>query len=315
VSTVLTPPDEAIDAEVAASIASGRSVDGKGLAFQAALLLALFLALAVLVWLLYSVVDGALPVFQERSIGDFLSGKLSGSPARFGVSQGIRGSIGILVFVAIISFPLGVAAAVYLEEYASDNLFSRSVNVLVRNLAGVPAVVYGLLGLFVFKGLLGDLTGGSSLMSAGLTMAILVLPVVVITAAEAIRAVPQPLREAGFGLGATQWEVIRTQVLPYAAPGILTGTVLSFARALGEAAPLLIIGTATGLLTTSGGSIMSQLQSNYTALPMLVYVATKRPAEQWLSLASASALVLLVVLLVANSAAILARNHFEKRRS
>jgi len=231
------------------------------------------------------------------------------------VSQGIRGSIGILVFVAIISFPLGVAAAVYLEEYASDNLFSRSVNVLVRNLAGVPAVVYGLLGLFVFKGLLGDLTGGSSLMSAGLTMAILVLPVVVITAAEAIRAVPQPLREAGFGLGATQWEVIRTQVLPYAAPGILTGTVLSFARALGEAAPLLIIGTATGLLTASGGSIMSQLQGNYTALPMLVYVATKRPAEQWLSLASASALVLLVVLLVANSAAILARNHFEKRRS
>jgi phosphate transport system permease protein len=208
-----------------------------------------------------------------------------------------------------------VAAAVYLEEYATDNLFSRSVNVLVRNLAGVPAVVYGLLGLFVFKGLLGDLTGGSSLMSAGLTMAILVLPVVVITASEAIRAVPQPLREAGYGLGATQWEVVRSQVLPYAAPGILTGTVLSFARALGEAAPLLIIGTATGLLTASGGNILDQLQGNYTALPMLVYVATKRPATEWLSLASASALVLLVVLLVANSAAILARNHFEKRRS
>ncbi len=314
-STLLTPPEEAIDAEVARRVASGRSVDARGLAFQAALLVALLTALAVLVWLLYSVVDGAVPVIQERGIGDFLSGKLSGSPARFGVSQGIRGSIGILVFVAIISFPLGVAAAVYLEEYATDNLFSRSVNVLVRNLAGVPAVVYGLLGLFVFKGLLGDLTGGSSLMSAGLTMAILVLPVVVITASEAIRAVPQPLREAGYGLGATQWEVVRSQVLPYAAPGILTGTVLSFARALGEAAPLLIIGTATGLLTASGGNILDQLQGNYTALPMLVYVATKRPATEWLSLASASALVLLVVLLVANSAAILARNHFEKRRS
>ena len=313
-TSVLTPPSEATRNEVAAAITGGGR-DARGLAFQTMLLLAMLTALGVLVWLLYSVINGAVPVFSDRSLGDFLSGRLSGSPARFGVSQGIVGSVWILVFVAVISFPLGVASAIYLEEYAADNRFSRLVNVLVRNLAGVPAVVYGLLGLFLFKGLLGGLTGGSSLISAGLTMAVLVLPVVIITSSEAIRAVPQPLREGGFGLGATRWEVIRTQVLPYAAPGILTGTVLSFARALGEAAPLLIIGTATGLLTSSGGSVIETLRGKYTAMPMLVYVATKRPAERWLPLASAAALVLLVVLLVANTAAILARNHFEKRRS
>lgn len=313
-ASILTPTSRAVDREVAAAV-SGGGRDARGLAFQAALLLAMLVSLGVLVWLLYSVIDGALPVFGERSLSDFLNGKLSGSPSRFGVSQGIRGSFWILVFVAVLAFPLGVASAVYLEEYAADTRFARLVNVLVRNLAGVPAVVYGLLGLFVFKGLLGDLTGGSSLMSAGLTMAVLVLPVVIITSAEAIRAVPGPLREGGYGLGATRWEVIRSQVLPYAAPGILTGTVLSFARALGEAAPLLIIGTATGLLTSSGGSVGEVLRGDYTAMPMLVYVATKRPAEKWLPLASASALVLLVVLLVANTAAILARNHFEKRRS
>ncbi|MFM7069642.1 MAG: phosphate ABC transporter permease PstA [Actinomycetes bacterium] len=307
-------PREAVDREVAAAV-SGGGRDARGMAFQALLLLAMLTVLGVLVWLLYSVVSGALPVFSERSLVDFLQGKLSGSPTRFGVSQGIVGSVWILIFVAVFAFPLGVASAIYLEEYAADNRFARLVNVLVRNLAGVPAVVYGLLGLFVFKGLLGDLTGGSSLISAGLTMAVLVLPVVIITSAEAIRAVPQPLREGGFGLGATRWEVIRSQVLPYAMPGILTGTVLSFARALGEAAPLLIIGTATGLLTSSGGSIRETLRGSYTAMPMLVYVATKRPAERWLPLASAAALVLLVVLLVANTAAILARNHFEKRRS
>jgi phosphate transport system permease protein len=158
-------------------------------------------------------------------------------------------------------------------------------------------------------------TGGSSLLSAGIMMSVLVLPVVIITSAEAIRAVPESLREGALGLGATKWETIRSQVLPYAAPGILTGTVLSFARAIGEAAPLLILGTATGLLATSSDNIVEMLQGSYTALPMLVYVATKRPADQWLPLASASALVLVVLLLIVNAAAIFARNHFEKRRS
>lgn len=313
-TTVLTPPGVATRDEVEKAL-RGTKRDWWGIVFQLALLVALFVSLAVLVWLLYTVIDGAIPVIQERGVGDFLSGNLSGSAQRFGASQGIVGSVWILVMVAVLAFPLGVAAAVYLEEYASDNWFSRTVNVQVRNLAGVPAVVYGLLGLFVFKGLLGAITGGSSLMSAGLTMAVLVLPVVIITAAEAIRSVPQPLREGAQGLGATKWETIRTQVLPYAAPGILTGTVLSLARAIGEAAPLLILGTATGLLATRSDNIIDTLQGSYTALPMLVYVATKRPGEEWLQLASASAMVLLVILLIANAAAIFARNHFEKRRS
>jgi phosphate transport system permease protein len=313
-TTLLTPPNVATRQEVEKALRGG-SRDWWGAGFRVALLFSLLVSLAVLVWLLYSVIDGAIPVLQERGFGGFVSGKLSGSSSRFGASQGIVGSLWILAFVAVLAFPLGVAAAVYLEEYASDNWFSRTINVQVRNLAGVPAVVYGLLGLFVFKGLLGSITGGSSLMSAGLTMAVLVLPVVIITASEAIRAVPQPLREGALGLGATKWETIRSQVLPYAAPGILTGTVLSFARAIGEAAPLLILGTATGLLATRSSSILDTLQGSYTAMPMLVFVATKRPGEEWLQLASASALVLLLVLLIANAAAIFARNHFEKRRS
>jgi phosphate transport system permease protein len=313
-TSILTSPRDATRDEVRRALEGSRR-DLAGILFQVALLASLLISLTLLVWLLYSVLDGAIPLLQERGLGSFLGGRLSGSPSRFGVSQGVFGSFWILVFVAVVAFPMGVASALYLEEYSSDGWFSRTVGVMVRNLAGVPAVVYGLLGLFLFKNLLGRITGGSSLISAGLTMAILVLPVVIITSSEAIRAVPRPLREGGYGLGATRWEVIRSQVLPYAAPGILTGTVLSFARALGEAAPLLIIGTATGLLATAKGDVVESLQGPYTALPMLVYVATKRPAQEWLPLASASALVLLFVLLIANTVAILARNHFEKRRS
>lgn len=313
-TSLLTRPTEATRKEVEKAL-SGSTRDGAGLAFRAALMFALLITLVVLVWLLWSIVDTALPVFEDRGLGDFLSGGLSGSASRFGVSQGIQGSLWILGMVAVFAFPIGVASAVYLEEYASHTWFARFVNVQVRNLAGVPAVVYGILGLYVFKTLLGSLTGGSSLLSAGLMMSALVLPVVIITSSEAIRAVPQELREGALGLGATKWEAIRTEVLPYAAPGILTGTVLSFARAIGEAAPLLILGTATGLLATSNDNIVETLQGSYTALPMLVYVATKRPGEDWAALAGASALVLVVVLLIVNAAAIFARNHFEKRRS
>jgi phosphate transport system permease protein len=313
-TSLLTKPTDATRQEVEKAL-SGSSRDGRGIAFQAALLFALLATLVILVWLLWSIVDAAIPVLRDRGLGDFLSGKLSGSSSRFGVSQGIQGSLWILGMVAVIAFPVGVASAVYLEEYAANTRFSRFVNVQVRNLAGVPAVVYGILGLYVLKSLLGSITGGSSLLSAGLMMSALVLPVVIITSSEAIRAVPRELREGALGLGATKWETIRGQVLPYAAPGILTGTVLSFARAIGEAAPLLILGTATGLLATSNENIVETLRGAYTALPMLVFVATKRPGEEWAALAGATALVLVVVLLIVNAAAIFARNHFEKRRS
>lgn len=304
---------------------TGRSGDPWGLAFQGAVLLALLITLAILLWLLGSVLSEAVPYLSERGLGGFLTGNLSSKPEKFGVSQGIEGSIWVLVFVAIVAFPIGVASAVYLEEYARDTRSTRLVTVAIRNLAGVPSVVYGILGLVVFKEFLGgsgksdaawwQFTGGPSLISAGLTMAVLVLPIVIITASEAIRAVPRSLREAGFGVGATQSEVIRSHVLPYAAPGILTGTVLAFARAIGEAAPLLMVGAVTGLLGSQSG-LIDTLQGKFTALPMVVFQTAKRPdSGGWPAVTASTILVLIVVLLVANTVAIISRNRFERKRS
>ena len=167
-------------------------------------------------------------------------------PERAGIGQALWGSIVLMLFVAILAIPIGVAAAIYLEEYASDNRLTRIINTTVRNLAGVPAVVYGLLGIAVFVVLLRDWTGGQSIISGGFTLAIVVLPIVIITSAESLRAVPSAIREAGYGVGATKWEVIRSHVLPYAMPGILTGTILTIGRAFGETAPLLLVGAVTG---------------------------------------------------------------------
>lgn len=299
---------------VHAALTAGGS-DRLGTIFQLSLLASLLVALGLLVWLLASVLQEAVPYLQSRGLGEFLTGELASKPARFGVSQGIWGSVGLLAIVGLIAFPTGVATAVYLEEYARDSRVARAIMLLIRNLSGVPSVVYGILGLVVFKELLGDFTGGPSLLSGGLTMAILVLPIVVITASEAIRAVPQSLREAGFGVGANQSEVIRSHVLPYALPGILTGTVLAFARAIGEAAPILMIGAVTGLLPSANGGVWDQLTAKFTALPMIVFASVRKPAsEGWPGVAAATILVLLVVLLIANTTAIVVRNRVERKR-
>ena len=183
----------------------------------------------------------------------------------------------------------------------------------IRNLAGVPAVIYGVLGLIIFAKWLEPVTGGETVIAAALALAVLVLPIVIITSMEAIRAVPQGLRDAGYGVGASRWEVTRDHVLPYAAPGILTGTVLSIARALGEAAPLILIGAITGLLPRTS------LDGAFTALPMLIFDFSGRPntagAEvTWSNVAAAAGLVLLVLVLFFNTAAVLLRNRFEKQR-
>ena len=150
-----------------------------------------------------------------------------------------------MVFVALLALPVGIASAIYLEEYAPDNRLTRTINTIVRNLAGVPAVVYGLLGhRRIRRRCWGTVTGGRSVISGGLTLAIVVLPITIIASAEALRAVPARIREAGFGVGATNWEVIRSHVIPYALPGILTGTILTIGRAFGETAPLLLVGAA-----------------------------------------------------------------------
>jgi phosphate transport system permease protein len=292
----------------------GRRLDWRGYLFEGALVLALLVALAILVTLLTDIFGGGFSVFRERG-ADFLSSNTSQLPSRAGVRQGIEGSLTLMVFVVVLSFPLGIAAAVYLEEYARDNWFTRLINANIRNLAGVPSIVYGLLGVAVFVQLswMQRFTGGRSLISAGLTISILVLPIVIITSAEAIRAVPDSIREAAFGVGATRWEVVRSHVLPYAAPGVFTGTVLTLARAFGETAPLLMIGAATGFLSTGTAGFLERLRGPYTALPTQVYDFATRNLRDFKEITAAAAVVLLVVLLVVNATAILLRNRYERR--
>jgi phosphate transport system permease protein len=293
----------------------GRRSDWREVAFQGALLGTLIIALVILTVLIADVVRTGMPVFQDRG-ADFLTSDLSLAAVRAGVLQGIVGSVCLMIFVVVIAFPLGIGAAVYIEEYARDTRLTRLINANIRNLAGVPSIVYGLLGLAIFVKALGSITGptvdGRSLISAGLTLAIMVLPIVIITAAEALRAVPLAIREAGYGVGATRWEVIRSHVLPYAAPGILTGTVLSLARAMGETAPLILVGATTGFLGTNAGFFESFSQ-RFTALPIIIYRWASLPDEAFQALTAAAIMVLLAVLLLMNSAAIVLRNRYDRK--
>jgi phosphate transport system permease protein len=219
----------------------------------------------------------------------------------------------LMVFVVLLAFPIGIGAAIYLEEYATDNAMTRFMTANIRNLAGVPSIVYGLLGLAIFVLVLKPLTGGLSAVSGGLTLSVLVLPIVIITSMEALRAVPQAIREAAYGVGATKWQVVRHHVLPYASSGILTGTVLSIARALGETAPLILVGAITGVFFQSSGNPVERLQGPYTSLPTVVFSWTRLPAEEFRHLAAAAIMVLLVVILAINATAILLRNRYERK--
>lgn len=300
--------------EVRRSLTGHRRDIGSTL-FQLGLLLTLILALAILLLLLGQVISKALPVLQERG-GQILSSPYSSLAERAGVRYAIIGSLYLMVFVVVIAFPLGIGAAIYMEEYARDSRVTRIINANIRNLAGVPAIVYGILGLAIFVELLGSVTSsegveGKSLLSGGLTIAIMVLPIVIITTAEALRAVPKSIREAGFGVGATRWEVVRSHVLPNAAPGILTGSVLAMARALGETAPLIMVGAVTGFLATGGG-FTQILQDRFTALPTLIFAYTKKPQPEFQDVAAAAILILMGTIFLVNLTAILLRNRYER---
>ena len=306
-----------------------RQTDIAGGLFRVLILSALVLSLLVLAVLLVDTVADAWSQLSTRA-WDFLNGSLRSRSIddKLGVKQGLYGSVWIGVFVALTAFPIGVAAAVYLEEYALKSRLAAIIELVIRNLAGVPSVVYGLLGLFLFVerstifgfvglGWLADATGGRSVLSAGLTLAVLVLPIVIITAQEAVRSVPSGLKEGAYGLGATKSEMVRTQILPYAAPGILTGTLLAMSRAIGEAAPLILVGAITGGLTrnpelwdTSG------LREKFTALPIVIveWVSERGRDPGFAEAAAAAIVVLLVLVLLLNMTAILLRNRFEKKR-
>lgn len=324
-TTIGSSGEAAVQGSVAAAL-RGRRADVGGRAFELGLLAALLICLLLLGALMYSVLADGLPVYTERG-WDFLDSGLSRRAGRAGISQGLIGSFWIAVSVVAISFPLGIGAAVYLEEYAPRTRLTSFIELNIRNLAGVPSVVYGLLGLAIFVKAMSGFAGADgvdrrTLAAAGATLAVLVLPIIIITTAEALRSVPQSLREGAYGVGATRWEVIRTVVLPYAAPGIFTGALLSIARAVGEAAPLIVVGAVTGFSSggvgLSLGNVLdpSALGERFTAMPALVTAWAKLPQEEFKVDNTAAAIIgMLVFVLLINSIAIVLRNRFERKRS
>lgn len=292
---------------------TGGKRDVKGRVVEWLLLATLGVTLLILVALIVNLLDRAWPVLNGR-FGDFLSSGLDASNAQeAGVWQAVRGTLTLAIIVIVVSFPLGIACAVYLEEYASRSRLARLIRINVRNLAGVPSIVYGILGLTIFVKFAGGITGGRTVIAGGLTLSVLVLPVVVITASEALRAVPRSIREGAMGVGATQWETVRSHVLPSAAPGILTGTMLALSRAAGEAAPLLLVGGITGLLRTGNLSLWEQItDGGFTSMPVAIFSYARQTGADFQAVTAAASLILLVLVVVINGLAIWLRNRFER---
>ncbi|MFZ8998945.1 MAG: phosphate ABC transporter permease PstA [Ilumatobacteraceae bacterium] len=290
-----------------------RKFDVRSKIVEVCLILATALSLLILLILILDLIVRGAPIWAERPWG-FLTGNLnSQNPETAGVGQAIRGTIILCLVVVVVAFPLGIACAVYLEEYSGSSKLARVIETNVRNLAGVPSIVYGLLGLAIFVQALGDVTGGRTVFAGGLALSALVLPIVVITASEALRAVPRSIREGALGVGATPWETLRSHVLPSASPGILTGTVLSLARAAGEAAPILLVGAATGLLRTGDQSYVEQLRGPFTGLPVSIFSYARQPGADFRALTAAASLVLLVLVLAMNGVSIWLRNRYERK--
>lgn len=271
--------------------------------------LATIISLVVLVTLLFDVIfDGA----SSLSF-DFLANPPSRKAERAGLWPALMGTVWLLGITAAVSFPIGVGSGIFLEEFAPDNLFTRIIEINVGNLAAVPSIVYGLLGLTVFVDIMRPITGGTSVLSGGLTLALLILPIIIVSTREALRAVPSSLRQGGFALGATRWQVIRDLVFPQSLPGILTGTILALSRAIGETAPILVVGAA-GYIAFSPPLSLEGLQSDFTALPIQIYVWIARAQKSFEPIAAGGILILLVVLLLMNTTAILLRNKFQNQK-
>ena len=256
-------------------------------------------ALGTLVW---TVVDRGAPWLSWHLITDMPSRR----PERAGLNSALFGTLWVISLTALIAFPIGVGAAIFMEEYAPRNRLTRALQVNISNLAGVPSVVYGLLGLGIFVQFMNI---GRVVLAGALTMALLSLPVIIIASQEAIRAVPSSLRQAAYAVGATKWQVVRHHVLPAATPAILTGTILAVSRAIGETAPVLVVGASAYIATRPSGFF-----DGYTVLPMQIYGWTQRSQDEFKNgLAPAGIIVLLAVLLLMNLTAIILRQKFTKR--
>jgi phosphate transport system permease protein len=274
----------------------------KGMAFQSLLLVSVLIGFVTLIALLVDVANDGL----SKLSWDFITSFPSSLPGRAGIQSPLVGTIVLMILVALFTVPIGVGAALYLEEYADkERWYNRAIEVNIQNLAAVPSIVYGILGLaFLVRGL--DL--GRVLLAGALTLSLLVLPIVIIASREAIRAVPDSIREGALALGATRWQMIRRQILPAAIPGIATGSILALSRAIGETAPLIMIGAIVFVPFNP-----TSLDSAFTALPIQIFNWTTRPQEEFKLLAAAAILVLLGLLLTMNAFAIWLRNKYQRR--
>jgi phosphate transport system permease protein len=260
--------------------------------------------------------------FRAWFTPEFVTIPQSSFPERAGVRTAIFGSLWLVGITILFAFPIGVGAAIYLEEYAGDSFINRIIQTNINNLAGVPSIIYGILGLAIFVRALEAVTSGTifdptldpttangrTVLSAGLTLGLLVLPLIIINAQEAIKAVPRSLRDASFALGASRWETVRYHVLPNAMPGILTGAILAVSRAIGETAPLVVVGGLTFITVDPEGPF-----SKFTALPLQIFQWTARPQDVWRNIAAAAIIVLLGLLLTLNASAVILRNRYSRR--
>jgi len=330
----MTPHDQVFHERLAARHRLGRWFEVLCRVSTWSSLIVLAILLAGIVWQAWGWLDW-----------QFLTSFDSRIPARAGIFAGFWGSLWVITLTTLLAVPIGVGAAVYLEEYAKPNLLTRLIQVNLSNLAGVPSIVYGILGLTVFVRMFGLFNGNRlvieiwlglgtlripipfdrSVVSGALTMALLVLPVVIIAAQEALRSIPASIRHGSYALGATQWQTIRYQVLPAALPGIMTGVILSISRAIGETAPLLMIGALTFIPFTPGkinsvGDAVTHPQKlldapfdTFTTIPIQIYNWVSRPKAEYQYTAAAGILVLLAVLLILNGVAIYIRHRFQSR--
>lgn len=273
--------------------------------FQRLLFVATAVAIVVLVVLVVDILrDGVLHLS-----GTLFTNYASRFPDQFGFRSGLTGTLSLMVLVAVLAFPVGLGAAAYLEEFAPTNPVTRLIEANISNLAGVPSVVYGLLGAGVFVYFF---SLGRSLLVGAITLALLILPVIIVASREALRAVPQALREAGLGLGATRLQVVTRQILPQAMPGILTGTILALSRAIGETAPILVVGA---LFSRRADNVPWDTNDAFSAMPIQIYNLISRPQQEFqVDVASAGIIILMVLLLVMNSAAIVLRNRYSRSR-
>jgi phosphate transport system permease protein len=282
----------------------------QGNVFRIISLIATYIGLVILAVLLIDVFVDGIGYVDWGFMSNFPSRK----PEQAGFLSAWVGTIWLMVLTAIFSFTVGVGSGIFLEEFAAETWYAKLIEVNIGNLAAVPSIIYGLLGLQAFVRVMEPLTGGRSVLAGSLTMSLLIIPIIIVSTREALRAVPDSLRQGGLALGATRWQVVREQVFPLAFPGMLTGTILALSRAIGETAPLIAVGALTYIAFLPPiWPITEGLQTPFTVMPIQIFNWVSRPQAEFHSVAAAGIIVLMVALLLMNSIAIFLRNKFQKK--